>query len=66
MKTPFDCPFPVGWTADDLADAVPRRLSALFAPGIATARDLPHLPASTALAHRYPVRSNLPTLFQVR
>ena len=66
MKTPFDFPFPAGWNADDLADAVPRPLSALFAIGVVASSDAPRMPASAALAHRYPVRSNLPPLFQIR
>lgn len=66
MKTPFDSPFPAPWTADELADAVPRRLSSLFDFDVATAAHAPHVPAAAALARRYAVRSGMPGLFQVR
>ena len=68
LKTPFDFPFPAAWTADDLAEAVPRPLSlpldfALPAGAMPARRRI----AATVLhAPRFPVRSELPPLFQIR
>lgn len=66
MKTAVDCPFPVAWTSDELADAVPRRVSALFAAAITP-------PGMTAGPDGVPRRNTrrlldrgLPTLFRVR
>jgi hypothetical protein len=66
MKTPLDSPFPTPWTADELADAVPRPLSSLFDVDFTTAVPAPHVPAAVALARRYAVRSDMPGVFQVR
>jgi len=65
MKTFHDCPFPAAWTADELAGAVPRPLSSLFAAGMpadaGTTRS-----AAFARVRRRPLDRGLPTLFRVR
>lgn len=66
MHARIDCPFPVAWTADELASAVPLRLSAAFEAGIPS--DIPpgaRLPAFTR-ARRRTADHSLPTLFRVR
>ena len=66
MHASYDCPFPVAWTADELASAVPRRLSSAFEVGIPT--DVPTGPRMPAFARtrRRTVDHGLPTLFRVR
>jgi len=65
MHTYLDCPFPTAWTADELASAVPRRLSAAFEAGIPFDSSGARMPAF-ARARRRPVDHGLPTLFRVR
>ena len=66
MHTRIDCPFPVAWTADELASAVPRRLSFAFEAGIPT--DIPTGARMPAFVRARPrtVDHGLPTLFRVR
>ncbi|MDR7194742.1 hypothetical protein [Luteimonas terrae] len=66
MHTRLDCPFPVAWTADELASAVPRRLSSAFDAGIPSDTSPgTHMPAF-ARARRRTVDHGLPSLFRVR
>ena len=66
MHTRIGCPFPVAWTADELASAVPRRLSSAFEAGIPP--DIsPYARMPTfARARRRTVDHGLPILFRVR
>jgi len=65
MKTFHDCPLPAAWTADELAGAVSRPLSSLFASGVPA--DTGALrPAGFTRIRRYPLDRGLPTLFRVR
>ena len=65
MHASNDCPFPVAWTADELASAVPRRLSSAFEAGIPTDVSGARMPAF-ARTRRRTVDHGLPTLFRVR
>ena len=65
MHTRNDCPFPVAWTADELANAVPRPLSSLFEAGFPP-HDGAGRPPAFARARRRPLDRGLPTLFRVR
>lgn len=59
-------PFPVTFTADELADAMPRRLSSLDCVGTApTAASGLREPGALRRARR-PLDRGLPTLFRVR
>ncbi len=67
MKTRFDFPFPTSWNADDLADAVPRPLSAWFDLDLSAATSTgPQAPARYARPRLPPARGALPALFQIR
>lgn len=66
MKTAFDFPFPSSWTADDLAAAVPRRLSASFdATAVLASPGGRRAPVFARNTHHAPGR-DLPALFRVR
>lgn len=64
MHTRFDCPFPSAWTADELADAMPRPVSSLFVAGIPLEVSAAQPPAGVRLRRR-PLDRSLPTLFRV-
>lgn len=64
MKTFDDCPFPTAWTAEELTDAMPRRLSTLFASGIPVA-DAPGRRGGSARVRGLRPERGLPTLFRV-
>lgn len=66
MHTRIDCPFPVAWTADELASAVPRRLSSAFEAAIPTDMSSGARMPAFARARRRTVDHGLPTLFRVR
>lgn len=66
MHTRIDCPFPVAFTADELASAVPRRLSAAFEAGIAPDISPSARVPAFARPRRRIVDHGLPTLFRVR
>ena len=66
MHTRIDCPFPIAWTADELASAVPRRLSYAFEAGIPTDMSSGTRIPAFARARRHTVDHALPTLFRVR
>lgn len=66
MKTAFDFPFPSSWTADDLAAAVPRRLSASFDAAAVFASSGGRHAQSFARNTRPVLGRDLPTLFRVR
>ncbi|MCD9098159.1 hypothetical protein LU699_11315 [Luteimonas fraxinea] len=66
MHTRIDCPFPVAWTADELASAVPRRLSAAFEAGIPTDMSSGARMPVFARTRRHTVDRGLPNLFRVR
>ncbi|MCD9006776.1 hypothetical protein LDO31_11115 [Luteimonas sp. XNQY3] len=66
MHTYLDCPFPTAWTADELASAVPRRLSAAFAAGIPFDASSGACVPAFLRARRRPVDHGLPILFRVR
>jgi hypothetical protein len=66
MHTRLDCPFPVAWTADELASAVPRRLSSAFEAGIPSDTSPGARMPAFARARRRTADHGLPTLFRVR
>ncbi|VXB22715.1 conserved hypothetical protein [Luteimonas sp. 9C] len=66
MHTRIDCPFPVAWTADELAGAMPRRLSAHFEAGIPAGPPSAARMPTFARARRRTVDHGLPILFRVR
>ncbi|MDR6993193.1 hypothetical protein [Luteimonas sp. 3794] len=66
MHTRIDCPFPVAWTADELASAVPRRLSSAFEAGIPAEPSPGARMPAFARARRRTVTHGLPSLFRVR
>lgn len=66
MKTAFDVPFPAAWTADDLVDAVPRRLSSLFEDGHPAPPAAERVVARLPHLRRYCAGSALPAMFQIR
>jgi len=66
MHTRIDCPFPVAWTADELASAVPRRLSSIFEAGIPADMSPGTRMPAFARTRRRIADHGLPTLFRVR
>ncbi|RPD84010.1 hypothetical protein [Luteimonas sp. 100069] len=66
MKTAFDLPFPSSWTADDLAAAVPRPLSASFDASLASASPPGRRAVVFGRAIRPTLGRDLPLLFRVR
>ena len=66
MKTAFDLPFPSSWTADDLAAAVPRPLSASFDASLLPAAPAGRRAVVFGRATCPTLARDLPLLFRVR